>query len=178
MLDPLMQMLIVIPLAVLFIGASQHKRSDAARVQAQLSAYKVLPKSLTPVFGKLLPLAELCTGLALLVPLTRPLAAIVAVSLLCIYAFAILFNVLRGQIDIDCGCGGPAQPLSYWLVLRNAMLAGAAALLTLPTMERVLGVADVLVLILLTALFSVCYLTISQLLHNRAALGGWHSHEH
>ena len=39
-----------------------------------------------------------------------------------------LINLARGRRYIDCGCGGPGQPISYGLVVRNGALMGFAVL--------------------------------------------------
>ena len=43
-----------------------------------------------------------------------------------LYGGAIAVNLRRGRYLIDCGCGGPGQGLSWFLVARNAILAGIA----------------------------------------------------
>ena len=49
---------------------------------------------------------------------------LLAAVLLVISGMAIGVNILRGKRDIDCGCSGPLgrQPLSGWLLWRNASL--------------------------------------------------------
>jgi hypothetical protein len=65
---------------------------------------------------------------------------------LLLYGFAIAVNLARGRRDIDCGCGGlmERQALSEALVLRNALLAGAALASALPVAPRVFGGLDAL----------------------------------
>ena len=62
---------------------------------------------------------------------------------------ALAFNPLRGHRDIDCGCGGAGRRgqgagLSWWLVLRNAVLAlwAAPALLAVADGSRGLQWVD------------------------------------
>jgi hypothetical protein len=78
--------------------------------------------------------AELAVATALVLPASRTSGALGAVALLAVYSIAIGVNLGRGRRTIDCGCGalGARQPISEWLVVRNAALAGAA-LLTLRT---------------------------------------------
>ncbi|EAQ98231.2 MauE/DoxX family redox-associated membrane protein [Congregibacter litoralis] len=178
MIDPLLELTLALSLFLLFVSAGQHKRWEARRFQAQLDAYKLLPASLSPIVAKSLPLLELAVALALLVPLSRSAAAFAAMMLLVMYALAVLLNLVRGRRDIDCGCGGTPQPLSYWLVFRNIMLAAGALIVMLPTTERALGAMDVGTMIFLTTLLGLCYLTIDQLLQNQSALTGWKPHEH
>ncbi|MDP5069475.1 MAG: methylamine utilization protein MauE [Congregibacter sp.] len=178
MIDPLLQLTLALSLFLLFVSASQHKRGAARRFVAQLDAYELLPKNLSPIAAAVLPWLELAIGVSLLVPASRSTAAWVAMFVLVLYALAVLINLLRGRRDIDCGCGDTAQPLSYWLVLRNAVLAVSALVITLPVAERALHVADAAAMIFMSALLALCYLTVSQLLHNQGAQSGWSSHEH
>lgn len=173
MIDPFLQLLIAASLSILFFGASQHKRSDTARFRGQLGAYGLVPDAALPAVARVLPWLELATALALLIPATRAGAGIIAATLLTLYGVAMAINLGRGQRSIDCGCGGPAQPLSWWLVLRNAALASCATLLIAPTADRLLGALDAFALLLLCAVLSLTYLALGQLLHNRAVLGGW-----
>ena len=172
-MDPLLNLAIALPISVLLISASQHKRADLPRFRAQLGAYDVLPASTVATSATLLPWAELGTGLALLVPALRPAAAAIACALFATYALAIAVNLIRGRKDIDCGCGGPAQPLSWLLVARNALLVGLSLALTLPVLERSLSAVDAFALGLTTLLACLGYLAAGQLLHNQAILGGW-----
>jgi hypothetical protein len=96
-----------------------------------LRNYRLLPERLlTPslyaiIAFELLAVAGLLTN--------SRLGSGVAAGLLAIYTFSISINLVRGRLDIDCGCSGPAirHTLSVWLVVRNSGLL-AAALLTLP----------------------------------------------
>jgi hypothetical protein len=177
-IDPLLQLTIALSLFLLFISASQHKRADTRRFAAQLDAYELIPKALTSGFARVLPWVELTVGVLLLIPASRAMAGFGAGLLLAVYALAVLLNLLRGRRNIDCGCGGTPQPLSYWLVIRNAVLVAAAALLTLPVSARELHAADAFAMIAMTLLLVLCYLCVGQLLHNLAAQQGWNSHVH
>lgn len=175
--DPLLQWVIAVGLALLFAGAAWHKRSAPSHFAAQLDAYRLLPTPVLRPAAKALPWLEIATALLLIVPATRAVAAGTAAALLLAYALGMLINLLRGRTDIDCGCGGPAQPLSYGLVLRNLLLAGGAVLLLLPTTGRSIGVADLLLLGMLLAPVVLIYATIGQLFSNAGALRGWRGHE-
>jgi len=175
--DPFLQLILTLPLAVLMITASQHKLGNRVRFAAQLGAYALLPAPLLAPVARVLPWLELGAGLALLIPALRPVAGFLTAALLMVYALAMFLNLLRGQRQIDCGCGGPPQPLSGWLVSRNLVLAAVALLLLLPVAPRGLTPMDGFLLLLLTALVSVAYLTLGQLLANFALLKGWNHHE-
>ena len=63
--------------------------------------------------------AEALVIVGLIVPATRPAAAMLAFALLAIYGVAIAINLVRGNRRIDCGCGGAGQGLSWFLVGRK-----------------------------------------------------------
>lgn len=70
---------------------------------------------------------------------------------------------------IECGCGGPAQPLSWLLVARNLGLMGLAALamFTPPALGGLLATS----VALLAGLFAFClYAIAEQVLANPAPL--------
>jgi len=175
--DPLLHWVIALGLALLFAGAAWHKRAAGARFAAQMGAYGLVPAAVLRPVASTLPWIELATAVALVVPATRPAAAVGVLLLLVAYASAMLVNLLRGRRDIDCGCGGPAQPLSYGLVLRNLILAGAATVLLNPATPRVVTAGDLMLLGLLLAPLVLLYATIGQLFHNAGALRGWSHHE-
>jgi hypothetical protein len=172
-LDPLLHLVITVSLALLLLAAAWHKFRDGARFTGTLGAYELLPKPLLGAFARGLPLIEFVVAVVLLVPATRPLAAVMTAGLLGIYGLAMLINLLRGRTQIDCGCGGSPQPLSAWLVLRNLALMGAALALTLPVPPHALGIGGVLTLLVLTGLLAITHVALGQLVRNQAALKGW-----
>lgn len=108
-------------LAAVFIVAVRHKIFAWPRFCASLQAYELVPVSLTRLVAGVLVCAELCT-IAGLLPV-HALGFAMAAVLLSAYLLAILINMLRGRSFIDCGCGDEPTGLSYWLVLRNLVLA-------------------------------------------------------
>jgi hypothetical protein len=174
-IDPLLPLTIALSLFLLFASASQHKRSDLHRFAAQLEAYELLPARLSNGFARVLPWLELAVALLLLIPATRAMAGFAAALLLVMYALAVLVNLMRGRRNIDCGCGGTPQPLSYWLIARNITLGLGATLLTLPVTARPLHAGDAIAMVMMTFLLVLCYVCIGQLLQNQAAQEGWSS---
>ena len=178
MIDPLLQLVIALPLALLFASAAVHKRSEPARFRAQLGAYDLLPAGTLRAVATALPLAELGIAFLLLPDTTRGAAGTAAALALLAYAGGMGVNLVRGRADIDCGCGGVAQPLAWSLVLRNVALALAAALLLAPPIERSLAIADLLWLVLLIPLVVLAWTALGEILRNAALLRPGHSHGH
>ncbi|MGB3051488.1 MAG: MauE/DoxX family redox-associated membrane protein [Polyangiales bacterium] len=160
MIDPVIELTLLAALALLFAAAAWHKVSDQARFAASLQAYALLPTRLIAPSALLLPVLECACAVGLLYAPSREPAAIASMALLTIYTGAIATNLARGQREIDCGCFASSArvPLSPWLVARNLILIGAAALLVAPVRTRALVWVDqftvvtaVLVLWLLSA---------------------------
>lgn len=170
MIDPLITIVIATSLAILFLLAARHKLSAPDRFEAQLAAYRLVPdRMLTPV-ARLMPWIEIAVALGMLFAVSRPVAGLMAATLLAVYALAMAVNLLRGRSKIDCGCGDTPQPLSVWLLLRNAVLASGAVLLVAPVATRPLGALDMLFAVLFVAAISLSYTMLEQLSRNHTLL--------
>ena len=125
--DPVLVGAGVVLFAMLLATAAWHKWSDRHEFARALAAYRLLPD------GALMPvtigLALLETALVPMLtwPVTRGVAFALAAVLMLVYAAAMAINLLRGRRDIDCGCGGETQRLSWALPARNGVLAHAGA---------------------------------------------------
>ena len=77
----------------------------------------------------LLPLVELATAVALVVPLTAWWGAVAAFSLLLIFVAGIGYNLAQGRTP-DCHCFGQlhSAPAGWSTLIRNLVLAGLAGL--------------------------------------------------
>jgi len=118
---------------VLLLGALE-KLKDMARFSAAVSAYRILPEGWSRGFAWAYVLAEIAAGALLLAPSRQEAGAQLALLVLAAATAALAFNLSRGLRNIDCGCAGPASSgpghgggLSWWLVLRNGVLASWAA---------------------------------------------------
>jgi hypothetical protein len=166
-------------LCLVFLRAALHKWGAREEFAGILADYRLLPAHAVPAIAVLLPAVEAFTAALLVLPASRGASAALALALLLAYAAAMGWNLLHGRIAIDCGCGGPAQAISWLHVLRNVWLAAVASLaLWLPARPdgapsdlamAVATVACVGVLWLLVLLFE-------QLLGNRShAATAFHS---
>lgn len=160
MIDPVIELTLRAVLSLLFAAAAWHKVSDRTRFAASLDAYALLPPPLVLPISLLLPALECALAIGLLYAPTREPAAIASMALLTLYTGAIAANLARGRREIDCGCFASSArvPLTPWLIARNLVLIGAAALLVAPVrarailwVDRFTVVAAVLVLWLLWA---------------------------
>jgi hypothetical protein len=168
--DPIAVGTIVGALALVMLAAAWHKLSEPEVFAASVSAYELLPRWLVVPVARLLPWAEAGLAVGVLLPITRPAALIGLIALLLAYAAAIGVNLLRGRRDIDCGCGGASQPLSWGLVARNLILCAAALLAAQPTVERRMDWVDALTLVLGVLAFYALYLMADELLRQASRL--------
>ena len=111
-------------LALLFVRAALHKLGDHHRFEGVLADYAILPNGALRASAYALPVAELATALLLFLPTMRVFGAMLGGGLLCVYSLAMAVNLIRGHTLLDCGCGGPPEPISWLLVARNAVLVG------------------------------------------------------
>jgi uncharacterized membrane protein YphA (DoxX/SURF4 family) len=96
---------------VVWIVAGAIKLPDPATSVQAVRAYQLLPSSVVPTVGQLLPVVEIVIGLTLVLGvLTR--GAAVASSLLFIAFIVGIASVWARGITIDCGCfgGGGLDP--------------------------------------------------------------------
>jgi hypothetical protein len=114
-------------LALVFARSAAHKVAEFAFFSATLGEYRLLPALFVGPAAVVLTAVEALTIALLIIPFTRTIGAGMAMLLLSLYAAAMAINLQRGRFRIDCGCGGPGQMISWPLVVRNVLLAGAAA---------------------------------------------------
>ncbi|MEX0738347.1 MAG: MauE/DoxX family redox-associated membrane protein [Pseudohongiella sp.] len=170
MIDPLLTIVIATSLALLFLLAARHKISAHRRFEAQLAAYRLLPDALISPAARVLPWLEIAVAISLLFAVTRPVGAVLAATLLAVYALAMGINLSRGRSQIDCGCGDTPQSLSGLLVLRNCVLAIGALMLLAPVAARPLNILDMVFAVLFVAACSLSYTLFEQLSRNHTLL--------
>ena len=171
-IDPVVQIVSALVLSCVFVTAGFHKCQAPAEFATTLRNYKILPEALIRQCVYLLPVAEIMTGVALLIPAVARLAAVAAGALLIAYMLAIGVNLLRGRRNIDCGCGGPQQKqtISEWMIARNGLLLFLAALAGASVQPRPLLWFDWTVIVLAVVTGCLFYHIINQLLVNKDLL--------
>ena len=112
---------------VVWIVAGALKLPDPAASVRAVRAYNLLPESVVPTVGHLLPAVEIVVGGALVLGLFTRVAAAVSALLFVLFIVGIASVWSRG-IEIECGCfgGGGAKAgasSSYpWEIARDAGL--------------------------------------------------------
>lgn len=88
-----------------WIVAGALKLPDPAASVRAVRAYDLLPESVTPTFGHLLPIVEVVMGVALVLGLLTRGAAVISSLLFVMFIVGIASVWARG-ISIECGCFG------------------------------------------------------------------------
>ncbi len=168
---------LLVPIRVLlfwiFAVAISHKMRHFTLFVQQVADYRVLPLTLNPWVAIAIILAELAL-VSLLSLLNQPrLGALLAAALLCLYACAMLINLLRGRRNIDCGCGdkGQGQVIGWALVVRNVLLATTAlALASYPSIHAIDSLWMAVLLLLSSGTLILLYTAVNQLMVNQPHL--------
>jgi hypothetical protein len=156
-------------LAFIFLRAALHKVNHYRQFSAQINSYRLLPGGLLTIVTLALTLIEGSLALTLLVT-SWPYPSVIAAGILGLYASAMGINLLRGRLDLDCGCSGPSgfsQTISWPLVIRNCVLATLALFTALPITSHNLSVQDISTVSLASIAAVFIYASIEQAIVNR-----------
>lgn len=169
-IDPVVFNIVNVCLSILFLSAGLQKLLNRQAFAAILEQYTLLSAIILTPAAVIIPWLEMACALALLLPDLHQLAVAVIVLLLLVYAAAMLVNVRRGNVNIDCGCsfGVSQQTISMALVWRNSLLAIIALSLFAPLGNREIGLFDYGVMVLGIIQFSLLYLIASTLMAQQA----------
>jgi hypothetical protein len=170
-IDPVPALVAGLAIAWLFAHAAWHKARAYQDFVATLSRYDVLPASLVRIVAAPLVALEIAIAAAALAGV--PTAFVAAGALLALYACAIAASLVRTEALHDCGCGGPPQPISWWLVGRNLLLVAVAAVPLLPVAERTLGMLDAVTVSAALLALAGLYAAMNALHAARAHLEEW-----
>jgi hypothetical protein len=143
-LDPAIGWTIVLVLAGVFGAGAITKLRALDAFVGVVHNYRLVPEPLDRPIAYAVPVVELALAGGVLVPTARAPAALAAAVLLVLFAAAMAINLLRGRLDIDCGCFATVlrQRLSWPLVLRNLLLATLALVVASGLGVRSLGWFD------------------------------------
>ncbi len=164
--DPVVHAAVALGVAILFAAAALHKCRDVRAFIDTLRNYRLLPDSLVALMAVVVIKAELLVAIGVLLPTWRAAAGVAAAGLLSLYALAIAINLARGRRGIDCGCLGPGrrQPISEWLLVRNACVIAVAMVLALEPTSRALVWIDAVSLLGCVTTLSVLWLCANRLI--------------
>ena len=157
--------------AAIFALAAIHAMREWAVFGAIVEEYRLVPRPLALIAARILPPLELIVAAALLLPTASRIGAVLGFCLMLLFTAAIIVNIARGRVSIDCGCGGAAgQRLSVGLVLRNVgMLLVLATACMAPPRGAVDAMSAVRMVGASLALVGL-YFAASQLMKNSQSL--------
>jgi uncharacterized membrane protein YphA (DoxX/SURF4 family) len=119
-------LLVRLALGGIFIYAGAIKLRDPWELFAlAINSYGVLPLNLVEVVARTLPWLEIAIGALLVIGIQLRWAA-TACSLLLLVFFGLMVRAYAKGMEINCGCFGPGDTLSWKTLLRDgSMLAGS-----------------------------------------------------
>jgi uncharacterized membrane protein YphA (DoxX/SURF4 family) len=111
-------------IGLVYVTAAVGKMRHWPVLHGVVANYRLLPDFLVAPVAYSLPPVEALLGTTLLLGLLSPWAELAAAALLSLFAVAMGINLVGGRRNIDCGCFQSAlkQPLSWILVIRNAVM--------------------------------------------------------
>jgi len=109
----------------LFVAASWDKILHPARFVEDVANYGILPPLLVNLCALILPWLEMIAGLFLVLGFFPKSSALILSLLLASFTVAISINIARGA-EIDCGCFGAGEELSWATLLRDLLLLAMA----------------------------------------------------
>ena len=182
MIDPVFQYLISMSASLLFLLAGVHKLSNLIEFQGIIDNYRILPVKLTRIAVLLISFSEIALGIGWLIS-QSVLIPLLSATLLCVYTFSIVVNLVRGRTYIDCGCSfskfdgllgrTTSANLSFGLVKRNFVLIVLMLLTIIPPHSRMLSALDFFNLLISLLCVVVIYAAANQLLRNNNAISSW-----
>src|SRR5258708_2201373 len=132
-----LELLLRIALGAIFVYAAWTKLKDPWALFAMaIDSYQALPAWAVEWLARTLPWIELLIG-ALLIAGRWMRISTAATSLLLLVFFSLMVRARMKGIEINCGCFGPGEAISWKTLLRDGAMLAASLLLTAMTWERV-----------------------------------------
>ena len=172
-MDPLVTAVIAFGFAVLFGTAAMTKLRNFERFRSALRNYALFPSSLETVVSVMIVFVEIVLAIGWLLGFYMAPTAIASALLLGLYGAGMATNLVRARSYIDCGCGRAEQPLSWALVVRNALYMTAALAVLIPANERTLGWFDMGLATFALLILVLMERTAMALLANMSQTAAW-----
>jgi len=124
-------------LGAVFVYAGYLKLRDPwALFAMNIASYEVLPMPAVEFVAKTLPWFEVVLGLVLIAGVFRRIATVSAAALLMVF-FGLIVRAYFKGMEINCGCFGPGEAISWKTMLRDgSMVAGALFVAVMSFVQR------------------------------------------
>ncbi len=124
-------------LGAIFIYAAWTKLRDPwALFAVNIDSYQLLPQWAVELTARTLPWLDLAIGILLVAGRWMPVSSTAASVLLLVFVGGMVRAQIQG-LEINCGCFGPGEAISWKTFLRDgAMLAGSLLLTALSFLGR------------------------------------------
>jgi uncharacterized membrane protein YphA (DoxX/SURF4 family) len=117
-------------LGVIFVYAACVKLRDPwALFAISIDSYQILPLWAVELVAKGLPWFEMLLGVLLISGLWRGVSTAAASLLLAVF-FSMMIRAMVKGLQIDCGCFGPGERLSWVTLLRDGALLASSLFVT------------------------------------------------
>jgi putative oxidoreductase len=118
--SPYLSLVLRLYIGYVFIDASASKIHYPAEFAESLAAYQIIPYWFVNFTALFMPWLELTCGLFLILGLRTKVVTSVIASLLVVFTFAILINLIKGS-PISCGCfENVDHPIGWQDIARDA----------------------------------------------------------
>ncbi|WP_313891180.1 MauE/DoxX family redox-associated membrane protein [Psychrobacillus sp.] len=111
-------------IGLIFFSSAISKFSNMIEHIVVVRKYQILPPKAVKYFAYLDATIELIASLLILFGYRIELASLVILALVIVYTIAIIVNLIRGNRNMSCGCGGIIgdHNLSWLLPIRNILI--------------------------------------------------------
>jgi uncharacterized membrane protein YphA (DoxX/SURF4 family) len=126
----ILSLILRVVLGVIFLYAAWIKlREPWALFAMAIDSYQVLPAWAVELVARALPWFELLLGVLLVAGVWRHVPAAAASLLLAVF-FGLMVRAMAKGMEIDCGCFGPGDRLSWVTLLRDGALLASSLFVT------------------------------------------------
>ncbi len=126
-------------LGAIFVYAAYVKLRDPWQLFAMgIDSYGVLPLRMVETAAHVIPWLEMAVGVMLLSGVWLRLSGTL-VSLMLLTFFALMVRAYAKGMQINCGCFGPGEVISWKTLLRDGSMAAAAIAMTALAFRRRAG---------------------------------------
>ena len=123
-------LLLRIALGAIFVYAAWVKlRTPWELFAMSIDSYRIVPLRAVEFVARTLPWFEMLIGLLLITGLFLRSAAIATTLLLGVF-FGLMVRAYANGMEINCGCFGPGEIISWKTLLRDGSMLASAMLLT------------------------------------------------